>query len=152
MAPNKGRTPGQHSVSNADREASQLAVAEGHSLQGPEKEEMTKFLASELTWERRAALHPRAHQKFEELVAAATARPDMDHIQARVIPGNMTFIHSIESLIATAQDRFDQIMRELHRHRFMQSQTQSSPSPEPAQVERPQKIAESLVKIVPHND
>jgi hypothetical protein len=131
----------------ADEEASELAEAEGKRLQGPEKEEMTKLLASALTWERAVALYPRAHQKFQELRATL----DMDDIQARVIPDNMTFIHSIESLIAPAQGRIDQIMRELHRYRFMQSQAQSSPSPE-AQVEQPQEIAGSLVKIVPSDE
>jgi hypothetical protein len=77
----------------------------------------------------------------------------MDSIEAEVIAGKLRFIEPIESLIATAQDRFDQIMRELDRRRFMQNQGRSSMSPEQAQVEEdePKKIAGTLVTIVPHD-
>ena len=36
----------------------------------------------------------------------------------------------IEALILSEEHRFDEIMRELDRHRFMQSQIVSLPSPE----------------------
>jgi hypothetical protein len=93
------------------------------------------------------------NSQLQKLVALLRSRLDMDSIEVDVIAWNLRFIEPIESLIATAQDRFDQIMRELHRHRFVQNQGRSSMSPEPAQVkeDEPKKIAGTLVTIVPHD-
>jgi hypothetical protein len=137
----------------ADRQVSQLATADLNSLQGPDKDEIERYLASKLGWDERKAMYPRANQKFQELAAAAKSTLDIDYIEADVISGNFRFIERIEALIATAQDRIDQIMRELHRHRYMQNEAESSPSPKPAQVEddQPKKIAGALVTTVPHD-
>ena len=55
---------------------------------------------------------------------------NMDFIQADVVRGQLYFIQPIESLIAAAQRRIDEIDRELHRHRFMQIQLRGMPSAE----------------------
>ena len=55
------------------------------SLEGCEKEEMDKLLNSELEWETRVALYPRANEKFQELWSSAEAELDKDKIQADVI-------------------------------------------------------------------
>jgi hypothetical protein len=137
----------------ADKEAARLASAEIQSLEGPDQEEIDRFLRSELDWGERVAKYPRANQKFQALAAAAKSTLDMAYIEANEISWCFQFIEKIEGLIATAQDRIDQIMRELHRHRFMQSQALSAPSREPAPVEqhRPKKIAAPLVTTVPHD-
>jgi hypothetical protein len=107
----------------ADKKVSRLAVAQMTALRGPEQGEIARFLKSELAWEKRAASYPRANQKFQELAAAARSTLSIDHIQARVMKDCMYWIERIEARIMTAQRRFDEIMRELHRHRFMQNQT-----------------------------
>jgi hypothetical protein len=134
----------------ADKEVARLATDEMRSFKGPEKAEIDKFFNSDLDWEKRLATYPRVTQKFEEAFDESRATLNMDHIEAEVIHRNLEFIEQIEGLIAAAQDRIDQIMRELHRHRFMQSQGRSLTSP--AQVEdEPKKIAAPLVTIVPHD-
>jgi hypothetical protein len=135
----------------ADKEAARLASVEMESLKGPDKDKIDRFLNSELDWAQLVALYPRAAHKFQELATAAKSTLDMAYIEADEISWHFRFIEQIEGLIATAQDRIDQIMRELHRHRFMQNQGRSLTSP--AQVEdEPKKIAGTLVTIAPHDE
>ena len=55
----------------------------------------------------------------------------MDLIQGDVILSYLLdYFERIEALILSEEHRFDEIMRELHRHRFMQSQIVSLPSPQ----------------------
>jgi hypothetical protein len=64
----------------------------------------------------------------------------------------MDSIERIEARIMTAQRRFDEIMRELHRHRFMQNQTRRLPAPESTQLEEDEPmIAGPLVTTAPHD-
>jgi hypothetical protein len=107
----------------ADEQASRLAIAKTESL----KEDMDRFLTSELRRDERAASHPRANEKFQELTAAAKSALDMDLVHAGVIRTHLYSIQQIESLIGTAQQRIDEIMRELDRHRMMQKHFSNSP-------------------------
>ena len=111
----------------ADEQASRLAIAETESLQGTEKEDMDRFLTSELRWDERATSHPRANEKFRELTAAAKSTLNMDLVHAGVIRTHLYSIQQIESLIGAAQQRIDEIMRELDRHRMMQKHFSNSP-------------------------
>src|SRR5271154_1167887 len=105
--------------------ASSLAEAQTELMDGPEKEEMDKlqdYSNSGLSWEAAVAKYPRANDKFQELWSAAKSTLNMDLIQARVMKNNLDTIERIESLIATAQQRFDEIIREMDRHRIIQEQ------------------------------
>jgi hypothetical protein len=118
-------------VSDAtDEQASRLAIAETETLHGTEKEEMDRFLTSELRWHERVASHPRANEKFHELTAAAKSTLNMDLVQAGVMRTHFYSIQQIESLIGAAQQRVDDIMRELDRHRAMQKHCSHSPHPQ----------------------
>jgi hypothetical protein len=107
-------------------EASKRAEQEASLLQSTEKEkeEMDRLLDSdsELTWEERVAKYPRANDKFQELWSKAKADLNVDLIQARAITHNLTTIERIESLIAIAQRRIDEVIRELDRHRVIRPQ------------------------------
>jgi hypothetical protein len=64
----------------------------------------------------------------------------------------MRSIEEIEARIVTAQRRFDEIVREVHRHRFVQNQTRKLPSKESAQAQDNQPmIAGTLVTTVPND-
>jgi hypothetical protein len=128
--------------------ALQVAVTKLMALEGPEKDEIDAFHKCKLSRAERLAAYPRVHEKLEKLLAESRATLNVDHIEAEVIHLNLKFIEQIEGLIATAQDRIDQIMRELNRHRFMQNQGRLT---SPAMLEdKPKKIAAPLVTIVPH--
>ena len=88
---------------------------------------MDRFLTSELRWDERATSHPRANEKFRELTAAAKSTLNMDLVHAGVIRTHLYSIQQIESFIGTAQQRIDEIMRELDRHRMMQKHFSNSP-------------------------
>ena len=105
--------------------------------EGPEKSELDRLLDSdfELSWEALVAKYPRANEKFQELWSAAKLTLDTDLIQARVLRSNLDMIERIETLIASAQRRFDEIIREMDRHRFMQKQLNSSQNNEPGKSE-----------------
>jgi hypothetical protein len=126
-----------------DEQASQLAIAETESLQGTEKEEMDGFLASELCGDEHVA--SRADEKFRELTASAKSTLNMDLVQAGVIRTHLYSIQQIESLIGTAQQRIDEIVRELDRHRMMQKQFNNSPLPQQLNVDnaQPKMIADN---------
>jgi hypothetical protein len=111
----------------ADRQAVALAKDAMESLQGAEKEDMDRFRRSELRWDERAAAHPRANEKLQELMAAAESTLNMDLVHAGVIRTHLDSIRQIEALIGAAQRRFDEIMRELDRHRMMQKHFSNSP-------------------------
>jgi hypothetical protein len=122
----------------ADEQASRLAIAETESLQGSEKEDMDRFLASELRWDERAASHPRAIEKFQELTAVAKSTLNMDLVHAGVIRNHLYSIRQIEALIGAAQQRIDEIMRELDRHRVMQKHFSNSPHPQTLNLDKAQ--------------
>jgi hypothetical protein len=76
----------------------------------------------------------------------------IDHIRASVMALCTHSIERTEARVMTAQRRFDEIMRELHRHRFMQNQTRRLPAPESTQVEDDKPmIAGTLVTAAPHD-
>jgi hypothetical protein len=65
----------------------------------------------------------------------------------------LALIERVEARIMTPQRRFDEIIRELHRHRFMQNQTRKLPAPESTKVEDTQPmIAGTLVTTAPHDE
>jgi hypothetical protein len=72
------------------------------------------------------------HCRGAELWSAAKSTLNMDLIQATVLQSNLDVIERIESLVATAQQRFDEVIRELDRHRIIQNQLNS-----PQNIERP---------------
>jgi hypothetical protein len=103
--------------SRAEREATMLP------LEGAEKEEMDRLLDhSELDWDERVAKYPRANDKFQALWSKAKSDPNLDLMQARVITYNLDTIERIEALIASAQRRIDEVVRELDRHRVIRVQ------------------------------
>jgi hypothetical protein len=108
----------------ANDEASSRAEKEAKFLKGTEKEEMDGLLAenSELDWEERVARYPRANDKFQALWSKAKSDLNFDLIQARVITNNLHKIERLESLIAVAQRRIDEVVRELDRHRVIRRQ------------------------------
>jgi hypothetical protein len=108
-------------------QASSRAEAEIELMEGTEKEELDKLLDSEsgVSWETRVTQNPRANEKFQELWSAAKSTLDTDLLQAKVLRRNLHVIEPIESLIATAQQRIDEVIRELDRHRFMRKQLNS---------------------------
>jgi hypothetical protein len=103
--------------SRAEKEAKKL-------LEGAEKEEMDRLLDenSELDWEERVAQHPRANAKFQALWSKARSDLNFDLIQARAITYDLDRIERIEALIAIAQRRIDEVIRELDRHRVIRGQ------------------------------
>jgi hypothetical protein len=105
-------------------EASSRAEQEAKFLEGTEKEEMDRLLDqnSGLDWEDRVAQYPRANDKFQALWSRAKSGLNFDLIQARVITYNLDQIERIESLIAIAQRRIDEVIRELDRHRLVRGQ------------------------------
>jgi hypothetical protein len=105
-------------------EAASLAEDQTELMEGPEKEEMDKLLDSnsQHSWEVRVAKYPRANKKFQELWSSAKSTLNMDLIQAKVMRENFNLIERIEALIATAQQRIDEVIRELDRHRIIQEQ------------------------------
>ena len=126
-------------------EAAECAGQEAKLLETTEeeKEEMDKLLDSdfELTWEERVAKYPRANDKFQALWSKAKADLDFDLIQARVITRNLDEIERIEFLIAIAQRRIDEVIRELDRHRVIRGQLNKfSVAIEPTNVVQPKMI------------
>jgi hypothetical protein len=103
--------------SQAEQEAKKL-------LEGTEKEEMDRLRDenSELDWEERVARYPRANDKFQALWSKAKSDLNFDLMQARVFTWNLDKIERIESLIAIAQRRIDEVIRELDRHRVVRGQ------------------------------
>ena len=59
----------------------------------------------------------------------------MDLIQAKVMRKNLDLIERIENLIAIAQRRIDEVIRELDRHRILQKQLNSFQDREAAKFE-----------------
>src|SRR5262249_721597 len=103
--------------SRAEKEAKKL-------LEGTEEEEMDRLLDenSELDWEERVARYPRANDKFQALWSKAKSDLNFDLMQARVFTRNLDRIERIETLIAIAQRRIDEVIRELDRHRVIRGQ------------------------------
>ncbi len=117
-----------HRVSHiANDTASSRATAEAEQVQGAIKEEMDRLLDSdsELSWETLMEQNPRANEKFQELYSSAWSSLDRNLIQAQVMRSDFDSIERIESLMVTEQRRFDEVMRELDRHRYMQKQLRS---------------------------
>jgi len=105
-------------------QAVSLAEAQTELMDGPEKEEMDRLLDSnsQHSWEVRVAKYPRANEKFQELCTSAKSTLNMDLIQAKVMRYNLRFIEQVEALIATAERRIDEVIRESDRHRIIQEQ------------------------------
>jgi len=108
-------------------QASSLAEAEAKHIKGmseEDKAEMDCLLSdnSPLDWETRVAQNPRANKKFQELYQLAWQTRDMDQIQAKVMITHFRTIERIEQLIVIAENRFDTVIREIDRHRFMHKQ------------------------------
>jgi hypothetical protein len=104
-------------------------------MEGPEKEEMTRFLEpdSELDLEVRAAQSPRANRKFQDLWASAEADLNKDEIQAYALVNHLHTIERLQHLIAISQRRLDEIIREIDRRRSTKKQRNSANG-----AERPQ--------------
>jgi hypothetical protein len=104
--------------------ASWRAEKQAKFLEGKEKEEMDRLLDenSELDWEERVAEYPRVNDKFQALWSKAKSDLNFDLIQAGVITKNLHTIERIEALIAIAQRRIDDVIRELDRHRVVRGQ------------------------------
>ena len=106
--------------------ASERANQEAKFLEGTEKEkeEMDKLVDPEpkQSPEELNAKYPRAYKKFEVLWDKAKSELNVDLIKARVITNNLDTIERIESLIAIAQRRIDEVIRELDRHRVIRAQ------------------------------
>ena len=79
----------------------------------------------------------------------------MDLIQGNVtLSWLLDYFERIEALILAEGHRFNEIMRELHRHRFMQSQIVSLPSPEQAKRKKSESkmIAATPTTEKPHDE
>lgn len=124
---------------NVNEQASSLAEANPELKEGTEKEEMNKLLDSNslLSWEERMERYPRANEKYEKFWAEAESTLDKDLIQANIVIRELNKIERIEHFIVIAQRRYDAVIRELDRHRFMQNQYDSI-----------QNVVESEVKTV----
>ena len=111
---------------DVDEEASSLAEANPRLMEGTEKEkeEMKQLLNSdsELSWEELTEQNPRAYEKFQKFWAAAESTLNRDLIQAKIIMDELLTIERIEHFIAIAQRRYDTVIRELDRHRFIKKQ------------------------------
>jgi hypothetical protein len=68
------------------------------------------------------AKYPRANDRFQALWSKAKSDLNFDLMQARVITTNLSTIERIEALIASAQRRIDEVIRELDRHRLIRVQ------------------------------
>jgi hypothetical protein len=102
------------------------------TMRDSDGDQIQQFLACDPRWNR-AATYPHAHQIFQELRAKARSGLNMDLIQGNVILSwSLDYFERIEALILSEERRFDEIVRELHRRRFMQSQIVNLPSPEQA--------------------
>ena len=112
---------------DVNHKACSRAEAETELMEGTEKEEMDKLLDSNsgLSWETRVAQNPRTNEKFQKLWSSAKSTLNMDLIQGRVMLNNLDTIERIENLIMIARRRFDEVFRELDRHRIMQKQLNS---------------------------
>jgi hypothetical protein len=132
-----------------NNKASERAEQEAKLLELPEKEkeEMDKLLdTSDLTWEESMAKYPRANDKFQVLWSKAKADLNVDLIQARVITNNLDKIERIECLIAIAQRRIDEVIREFDRHRLIRAQlNKCSVIDEPASVLQPKMITGKVI-------
>ena len=131
-------------------EAAECAEQEAKLLETTEeeKEEMDKLLDSdsELSWEERVAKYPLANDKFQSLWSQAKADLNFDLIQARVITRNLDKIERIESLIAIAQRRIDEVIRELDRHRVIRGQLNKfSVAIGPTNVVQPKMITGKVI-------
>ena len=82
--------------------------------------------------------------------ADSKASGEQDEI-TRFLWSELAWIERIQARIMTAQRRFDEIMRELHRHRFMQNQTRRLPEPTQVEDDKPM-IAGTLVTTAPHDE
>jgi hypothetical protein len=92
-----------------DKKSLELAVTKLMALPGPEQDEISEYLKCKGDWPEQVAAYPRGSQKFLELLAESWAALNVDHVEAEVIHLNLKFIEQIEGLIATAQDRIDQL-------------------------------------------
>lgn len=114
---------------DVNEKASSLAEADPKFMEGTEKEkeEMEKLRSpdSELSWDELTEKYPRANEKFQKLWAAAESTLDKDLIQASIIISELDTIERIEHFIAIAQRRYDAVIREFDRHRFIQDQRES---------------------------
>jgi hypothetical protein len=108
--------------------------------EGPEKEEMDKLLSNSEAWEDLVAKYPRANDKFQELWSAAKSALNVDLIQAKVLQKNLDTIERMEKFIDAAQQRFDEVIREMDRHRLVQLQFNNSQDLERATIQ-PKLIA-----------
>ena len=111
----------------ADGRAASRAAREASLVEGAIKEEMDRLLDtdSELSWETLVEQNPRANKKYQELYLSARSSLDKNSIQATVMIQNFDKIEQIDNSIVIAQRRFDEVIRELDRHRFMQKQLNS---------------------------
>ena len=106
----------------ANEEASRLAEAAMRTMKDSDEDQIHQFLACDPRWNP-AAAYPRAHQIYQERLAEAKSGLNMDIIQGNVTLSYLLDVFErIEALILSEKRRLDEIMRELDRHRFMQSQ------------------------------
>jgi hypothetical protein len=137
----------------ATKEASRLAEAAMRAMQDSDGDKIQQFLTCDPQWDR-AATYPRAHQIYRELLVKARSELNMDLIQGNVtFSWSLDYFERIEALILAERHRFDEIIRELHRHRFMQSQIVSLPSPEQAKRKKSESkmIAARPTSDKPHD-
>jgi hypothetical protein len=138
----------------ANKEASRLAEAAMRAMQDSDEDKIQQFLACDPRWNR-ASAYPRAYQIYQQLLAKARSALNMNLIQANVtFSWLFDYFERIAALILADEQRFDEIMRELHRHRFMQSQVVSLPSPEQAKRKKsePKMIAAKATTDKPHDE
>ena len=111
----------------ADGRAASRAAREASLVEGAIKEEMDRLLDTDfkLSWETLVEQNPRANKKYQELYLSARSSLDKNSIQATVMIQNFDKIEQIDNSIVIAQRRFDEVIRELDRHRFMQKQLNS---------------------------
>jgi hypothetical protein len=137
----------------AKRQASNLAKAAMRAMPDSDEDKIQQFLACDPRWNR-AAAYPRAHQIYQELLAKARSELNMDLIQGNVTLNWLNSVERIEAIILAEGRRFDEIMRELHRRRFMQSQIVSLPSPVQAKRKKSESkmIAAKPTTDKPHDE
>ena len=70
--------------------------------------------------------------KFQKLSAEVESALDWDEMQAKVMLRHLNEIKRFEHLIRAAQQRFDAIISELDRHRFMRKNFESAQTIEAA--------------------
>jgi hypothetical protein len=122
--------------------------------QDSDEDKIQQFLACDPRWNR-AAAYPRAYQIYQELLAKARSGLNMNLIQANASFGwLLDDLERIAALILADEHRFDEIMRELHRRRFMQSQIVSLPSPVQAKRKKSESkmIAAKPTTDKPHDE